>query len=96
MTHEEIRVERRQPTETPLSSAATEEGPVDSKKEIKVPVREEEVSITKQPFIKEVIVKKKPVTETKTVIDTITTEKVNVGEETRRSVSPRTEEGQED
>ena len=39
----------------------------------------EEVEVTKKPFVKEeVVVKKKPVTETKTVIDTVTSERINM------------------
>jgi stress response protein YsnF len=42
-------------------------------------LKQEEVRVTKQPYVKEeVSVKKKPVTETRTVTDKVTSEKVKV------------------
>jgi uncharacterized protein (TIGR02271 family) len=74
VTHEEISVERR-----PASGSTTAERPVQSKTETKVPLKHEEVQVTKQPYVKEeVSVKKKPVTETRTVSDKVTSEKVKV------------------
>ena len=74
VTHEEISVERR-----PASGSTTAERPVQSKTETKVPLKQEEVEVTKQPYVKEeVSVKKKPVTETRTVTDKVTSEKVKV------------------
>jgi uncharacterized protein (TIGR02271 family) len=75
VTHEEISVERR-----PASDSRTAaERPVQSKTETKVPLKQEEVQVTKQPYVKEeVSVKKKPVTETRTVSDQVTSEKVKV------------------
>jgi uncharacterized protein (TIGR02271 family) len=75
VTHEEISVERR-----PASGSTTAaESPVQSKTETKIPLKQEEVQVTKQPYVKEeVSVKKKPVTETRTVTDKVTSEKVNV------------------
>src|SRR5919202_2920319 len=75
LTHEEISVERR-----PASGSTTAaERPVQSRTETKVPLKQEEVQVTKQPYVKEeVSAKKKPVTETRTVSDKVTSEKVNV------------------
>ena len=75
VTHEEISVERR-----PASGSTTaSERPVQSKTETKVPLKQEEVQVTKQPYVKEeVSVKKKPITETRTVTDKVTSEKVKV------------------
>jgi uncharacterized protein (TIGR02271 family) len=75
VTHEEISVERR-----PASGSTTAaDSPVQSRTETKVPLKSEEVQVTKQPYVKEeVSVKKKPVTETKTVTDQVTSEKVKV------------------
>ena len=74
VTHEEISVERR-----PASGSTAAERPVQSKTETKVPLKQEEVQVTKQPYVKEeVSVKKKPVTETRTVSEQVTSEKVNV------------------
>ena len=82
VTHEEISVDRR-----PASGSTTAaERPVQSKTETKVPLKQEEVQVTKQPYVKEeVSVKKKPVTETRTVTDKVTSEKVKVkGTDTER------------
>src|ERR1051325_8208802 len=74
LTHEEISVERR-----PASGSTKAERPVQSKTETKVPLKQEEVQVTKQPYVKEeVSVKKKPITETRTVTDKVTSEKVKV------------------
>ena len=56
--------------------------PVKSRLEVKVPLKSEEVQVTKQPYVKEeVSVKTKTVTETRTVTDRVKSEKVNVSEE---------------
>jgi uncharacterized protein (TIGR02271 family) len=74
VTHEELVVERRPPKD----SSSSPEGPVKSKTEIKVPLNREEVEVTKEGFVKEeIIVKKKPITETRTVSDTVTKERIN-------------------
>ena len=76
VTHEEITIERR-----PASSGGTTtsaERPVDSKTEMKIPLKREEVEVTKQPYVKEeVSVKKKPVTETRQVSEQVRSEKVS-------------------
>ena len=77
VTHEEISVERRPVSGTTTTSAA--DRPVESEQEIRVPLKQEQVQVTKQPYVKEeVVVKKKPVTETKTVSDQVTSEEVRV------------------
>jgi uncharacterized protein (TIGR02271 family) len=74
VTHEELFVEKRPPKDS-----SSPEGPVKSKTEIKVLLKREEVEITKERFVKEeVVVKKKPVTETRTVSDTVTSERINM------------------
>jgi uncharacterized protein (TIGR02271 family) len=74
LTHEEVTIERRPP-----SGATKAETPVSSREEIKVPLRKEEVQVTKEPYVKEELsVKKKPVTETRTVSEQVTSEKVKV------------------
>jgi hypothetical protein len=42
-----------------------------------VPITSEEVEVTKRPHIEEVVVKKEPVTETKTVTDSVRSERVD-------------------
>jgi uncharacterized protein (TIGR02271 family) len=75
VTHEELVVEKRPPKE----SSPSAQGPVKSKTEIKVPLNREEVEVTKESFVKEeVVVKKKPVTETRTVSDTLRSERISV------------------
>jgi uncharacterized protein (TIGR02271 family) len=92
VTREEIIVEKRPPKGSPSSSSA--QGPVKSKTEIKVPLSREEVEVTKEPFVKEeVVVKKKPVTETRTVSDTVTSERINMpGTATGRYSTSNTQE----
>jgi uncharacterized protein (TIGR02271 family) len=76
VTHEELVVEKR-----PATGSQTAQGPVTSKTEIKVPLNREEVEVTKESFVKEeVVMKKKPVTETKTVSDTVRSERINVSD----------------
>ncbi len=77
VTHEEIKVETRPASES--SSTTTTERPVQSETEIKIPLKNEEVQVTKEPRVKEeVVIKKEPVTETKTVSDTVTREEVDI------------------
>jgi uncharacterized protein (TIGR02271 family) len=74
VTHEELTVERRRPSES-----STAERPVQSKTDTKVQLSKEDVQVAKEPYVKEeVVVKKKPVTETRTVSDTVTREEVDV------------------
>jgi uncharacterized protein (TIGR02271 family) len=91
VTHEELIVEKRPPKESSSSSA---QGPVNSKTEIKVPLMREEVEVTKEPFVKEeVVVKKKSIAETRTVSDTVTSERINISNTTTgRHASSSTQE----
>jgi uncharacterized protein (TIGR02271 family) len=74
VTHEELRVDRRATTETRETDK-----PVQTRTEIKVPLTHEEVEVTKKPYVKEeVVVTKEPITETQTVTDTVTSERVDV------------------
>jgi stress response protein YsnF len=94
LTHEEILIERRpvnsdynsyvtsiQSTEQKSSSSSSIEGPVESRTEISIPLKREEPVVTKKPYvIEEVIVKKKPIIETREVSEDVTSEKVNTSE----------------
>jgi uncharacterized protein (TIGR02271 family) len=73
LTHEELALERK-----PLSEPRkTDEKPVDSRTEIKAPLKREQVESTKESYVKEeVIVTKKPVTETQNVTEEVTSEKI--------------------
>ena len=77
VTHEEVSIERRQPT----GDTSTSQEPVTSKEDIEIPLKSEELEVSKTPHVKEeVVVKKKPVTETRDVTEEVTSEKVNVSE----------------
>ena len=83
VTHEEVTIEKRPPKDRKYTSI-TSESPVESKTEIKIPLKREEVEVTKQPYVKEeVVVKKKPTTETRQVSEEVRTEEVSTpGEKT--------------
>jgi uncharacterized protein (TIGR02271 family) len=52
--------------------------PVEPRTEIKIPLKREEVQVTKQPYVKEeIVVKKKPVNEIRQVSELVRSEKVN-------------------
>jgi uncharacterized protein (TIGR02271 family) len=87
LTHEELIIERRPvskpttttstiPSELPTPSPQEE---IQSKTEINIPLKREEIVVSKKPYVKEeIVIKKKPVTEIKTVTEQITSEKVSV------------------
>jgi uncharacterized protein (TIGR02271 family) len=84
ITHEEAIIDKNSVGEATLSLH-----PVETIKEIKIPLMKEEIEISKQPYVKEeIIIRKKPVIETRTVTEEVKSEKVKV----RRS----TEEGGEE
>jgi len=77
VTHEEVSIERRQPT----GDTSTSQKPITSREDIEIPLKSEEVEVSKTPYVKEeVVVKKKPVTETRQVTEEVTSEKVNVAD----------------
>jgi len=50
---------------------------VQSKTETKIPLKQEEIQVTKQPYVKEeLVINKKPVAETKTISEQVVSEKV--------------------
>jgi uncharacterized protein (TIGR02271 family) len=72
VTHEKVTIERR-----PASGAGTSDRPVNTETDVTIPLKHEEVQVTKKPYVKEeVVVKEKPVTETKTVQDEVRSETV--------------------
>jgi uncharacterized protein (TIGR02271 family) len=76
LTHEELVLERKTLSEPRM----TDEQPVESRTEIKIPLKREEVETTKQSYVKEeVVISKKPVTETKTITEELTSEKLTEG-----------------
>ena len=90
LTHEELIIEKRQVDDntssiTMASQLATQSSPspseeiTQSKIEISIPLKKEDVVVSKKSFVKEeIIIKKKPVTETKTITEQIISEKVSV------------------
>ena len=77
VTHEEVTIEKRPPQDRKYTSI-TSESPVESKTEIKIPLKREDVEVTKQPYVKEeVVVKKKPITETRQVSEEVRSEEVS-------------------
>ena len=78
IAYEEITI-RRRPVNEATTGEQTGEGPVQSKREIKIPLKKEEIEISKQPYVKEeVVIRKKPVVETRTVTEEVKSEKVKV------------------
>ena len=90
LTHEELIIEKRQVDDntssiTMASQLATQSSPspseeiTQSKIEISIPLKKEDVVVSKKSFVKEeIVIKKKPVTETNTITEQIISEKVSV------------------
>ena len=74
--HEEVIVEKRPVAEA--NASASENAPsLNTRTEIRVPLIHEVVKVKKEPYVKEeIVIKKKPRTETKTVSEFVTKEKV--------------------
>ena len=82
LTHEELIIEKRKPSSSRSGGDTTTEGEqqkqIQSKTEITIPLKKEEVVVTKKPYVKEeIVIKKKQVTETKTVSEDVISEKVS-------------------
>jgi uncharacterized protein (TIGR02271 family) len=76
LTYEELIVERRPPTEATTSQHQLKP-PVNTREEIKIPLKREEVEVKKEPYVKEeVVLKKKRVTERKTITEEVKGEKL--------------------
>ena len=77
VTHEELIVERRPPTEATTSQDELK-SPVTTKEEIKIPLKKEEIEVKKEPYVKEeVVIKKRRVAETKTITEEVKSEKIS-------------------
>ena len=78
LKHEELIIEKR-PVDKTSSSSSTSEQVVESKTEISIPLKKEDIVVEKKPYVKEeIVIKKKPVSETKTISEHLITEKVSV------------------
>jgi uncharacterized protein (TIGR02271 family) len=87
LKHGELIIEKR-PVDKTSSSSSTSEQVVESKTEISIPLKKEDIIVEKKSYVKEeIVIKKKPVSETKTISEHLITEKVSVrnaaGEEVR-------------
>ena len=82
LMHEEINIERR-PVNNLTDSANTNTikediPPIESKTEIKIPLKREEIEVTKKPYVKEeIVIKRKPVSETRRISEEIITEQID-------------------
>jgi uncharacterized protein (TIGR02271 family) len=77
LIHEELIIEKRSVDKT--SSPSTSQEIVQSKTEISIALKKEDIVVEKKPHVKEeIVIKKKPVTETKTISERLITEKVSV------------------
>lgn len=77
MTHEEISIEKGSPPGGERQVAS--EGPIKSREEISIPLKKEKAEVSKTPYVKEeVVINKKPVTETKKVTEQVTSERLAV------------------
>ena len=71
ITYDELIIERRPASRTAASP------PADSPEELKISLNREEFEVTKEPFVKEeLLIRKEPRTETKTVTETVTNERM--------------------
>ena len=80
LTHEEITIERipSNNNKSPSSLSQPNEDPSKSKTELIIKLKREEPVIKKYSFVKEeVVIRKKPITETKTITDVVVNERVN-------------------
>ena len=76
VTHEELIVERRPPTEATTSQHELKP-PVTTREEIKIPLKKEEFEVKKEPYVKEeAVIKKRRVEERKTITEEVKSEKL--------------------
>ena len=83
LMHEEIDIEKRPPTSSSEGNTTVLENhppPRNTRTQIRIPLIHEEVKIKKEPYVKEeIVIRKKPRTETKTVSEFVISEKVDTG-----------------
>ena len=73
LMHEEISIERRPP-----SGQTEAQSPIQSQEDIKIPLKREEVEVTKKPYVKEeVVIKKKAFTDNKEITEDVTSEELD-------------------
>ena len=78
LMHEELIIEKR-PVDKTSPSSSTSEEVVRSRTGITIPLKKEDTVVEKKAYVKqEIIIKKKPVSETKTISEELISEKVSV------------------
>jgi uncharacterized protein (TIGR02271 family) len=99
LTHEELIIEKRPAEANPSSTTTITTTTLEiaqSKTEISIPLKREDVVVSKRPRVKEeIVIKKKPVTETKRISEQLISEKVSIrnpaGEEVREETAAEEE-----
>jgi uncharacterized protein (TIGR02271 family) len=85
--HEEIVIEKRAVASEESDTTAVEYPPKNTRTVIRVPLIHEVVKIKKEPYVKEeILIRKKPRTETKTVREFVTTEKVDASNNNNNTI----------
>jgi uncharacterized protein (TIGR02271 family) len=80
LMHEEIDIEKRPPSAEGNTRTLENPPPKNTRTQIRIPLIHEEVKIKKEPYVKEeIVIRKKPRTETKTVSEFVISEKVDTG-----------------
>jgi len=78
LTHEELVIEKR-PIEDNTSSSSPNPEIVQSKTEISIPLKREDIIVSKKPRVKEeIVIKRVPVSETKKISEQMVSEKFNI------------------
>src|SRR5919202_4349526 len=79
LTHEELIIEKRPIEDNIISSSSPTPEIVQSKTEISIPLKREDVIVSKKPHVKEeIIIKKVPVSETKKISEQLISEKFSI------------------
>jgi uncharacterized protein (TIGR02271 family) len=78
LTHEELIIEKR-PVEANISASPSTLEIAQSKTEISIPLKKEDVIVSKKPHVKEeILIKKVPVSETKKISEQLISEKISI------------------
>jgi stress response protein YsnF len=82
---------------TTTTTTSTTPDIAQTKTEISIPLKREDVIVSKKPHVKEeIVIKKKPVTETKTISEQLITEKVSIRNPAGEEVTEQTQEKEGD
>jgi uncharacterized protein (TIGR02271 family) len=78
LTYEELIIEKR-PVEGNISASSSTVEMAQSKTEISIPLKREDVIVSKKPYVKEeILIKKVPVSETKRISEKLISEKISI------------------